>query len=223
MTYIPSLHRWEGNEHALNAFNNPSTTSLPLNKENVYSHRHSNSGSTIFDGRSAGLAPARTNNASPPRPALISQISAAGVRIEGGMVFDPQRMKWLKLDPRMKLDPNGAMSPSSVSIEEEEDPFAGLEDLKDERTSMMSPASFALPGAEGRDSIGGVTDEMSLGEEFDIGPGFIKRQRHEEIEWARRVELWMTGSAQHHINEGWKWAIRDVAREYEGGTPTTFR
>jgi hypothetical protein len=103
MVYNPQLQRWEGNEHALTKFENPSTSTLPLHptyKDNHSHHHHTNSiPSTI------ALAP-RDHNAgprhgSPPRPALISQISTTrGVVVERGMVFDPQRMTWLKIDSR---------------------------------------------------------------------------------------------------------------------------
>ena len=117
------------------------------------------------------------------------------------MVFDPERMRWLKLDPRMDL---GAGRASLVmSEEEEEDPFAGLADLRDERAE------------EEKENFGGV-DEWEIGEEFDVGPGFVKRQRTEEGEWRRRVELWMVDGRESADVE-WRWAIREVAREYSGG------
>src|SRR5438045_2719071 len=65
----------------------------------------------------------------PPRPALISNITSGsmrGVQVVGGMIFDPQRMCWLN-------NANG----ENLDGLEEDDPFEGLEDLKDDETSNM--------------------------------------------------------------------------------------
>ena len=117
------------------------------------------------------------------------------------MVFDPERMRWLKLDPRIDQAARRASLVMSEG-EEEEDPFAGLADLKDEREE------------EEKENFGAI-DEWGIGEEFDVGPGFVKRQRTEEGEWRRRVELWMV-EGREGAGVDWKWAIREVAREYSG-------
>jgi hypothetical protein len=214
MTYNPTLHRWEGNEHALTAFNNPSTTSLPLHKENNFYHHHSRS----IPANIALATNPPPRHGSPPRPALITPMTGAatGVRIERGMVFDPQQMRWLKLDPRsLNADPS-VLSPGSVSIEEDDDPFAGLDDLKDER-DVVEPGT----GGENKENVygssagGGSIDDWAIGEEFDVGPTFIKRQKFEEAEWQRRVERWMLGRSD--ADQGWKWEVRHVARDYHEG------
>ena len=206
MTFNPTLHRWEGNDNVLDAFNNPSTTSLPLQKESTFYHHHTSS-------IPANLALATNQpprHASPPRPALITPMTGAnaGVRVERGMVFDPQQMRWLKLNARALNDPSGMISPGSVSIDDEEDPFAGLDDLKDEK-NMVEPGT----GGENKENLPSTTDAWAVGEEFDVGPGFVKRQRFEETEWQRRVERWMAGRDEG--DERWKWEVRDVARDYE--------
>lgn len=227
MVYNPTLQRWEGNEEALVSFSHPntSTTTLALTTASTptfappgnqmgrpHDRSHSMSHTALssihaahqksFSARAARLAqpsaPAPTP--SPPRPALISQISVPrGVQYEGRMVFDPVKMTWLKA-ARPSNDPR---SPSEA--DEEEDPFAGLDDLKDNESVV------------GGNGVGGVgsqdpEDPAFVGEEFDVGPGFIRRQRDEEAIWRRRVEGWVDGFRDGGEQRGgWRWAIRDFA------------
>jgi hypothetical protein len=220
MTYNPTLHRWEGNEHALTKFENPSTSTLPLHpthKDNHSHHHHTNSipSALALAPRDLNAAPPR--HGSPPRPALISNISATrGVVVERGMVFDPQQMKWLKIDARSlaaaNVDPavlaaGGALGPGSISVEEEEDPFAAIEDLVDEKAAQVAP------GAGGIKDTGKVNEDWIVGEEFDLGPAFVRKQRAEEAEWRRRIGAWMVG--REAMGEEWRWEIRRVAERYE--------
>jgi hypothetical protein len=233
MVYNPTMQRWEGNEEALASFTtlpNTSTTTLalttastptfappghPLNRPHDRSHSMShNALSSIhaaqksFSSRMAKIAPPPPAQAvpmpvpSPPRPALISHISAPrGVLHEGRMVFDPVKMKWLKA-ARHSNDPR---SPSEFD-DDEEDPFAGIEDFKDNES--VAGRSNA-PGDVGSPD---VQDPSFVGEEFDVGPGFIRRQREEEAIWRRRVEGWVGGLRETGEQRGgWKWAIREFA------------
>ena len=227
MTYNPILQRWEGNEDALAPFSHPntSTTTLALTTASTptfappnhkfYSHdrSHSISHSALTAIQSAHAQKPISSRAvnigppSPPRaPALISHISTArGVQVERGMVFDPRKMRWLKIGrSSLSADPR---SPS-IDLEDEEDPFAGLEDLKDDDNKTNAS------GAQGFSS-GGLADAPQfeepsfVGEEFDLGPSFIRRQREEENVWRRRVEGWVGGLRDD--NQGWRWAVRDLA------------
>jgi hypothetical protein len=133
------------------------------------------------------------------------------------MVFDPERMKWLKVDPRSFADPSNTLTPGSVSIEDEDDPFAGIDDLPDDRANI-APGS----GGANKENEGPQADEWALGEEFDLGPTFIKRQRNEEVEWRRWAEKWFPGGEKWEGHSGglgrrdsWKWEIRRVAERYE--------
>lgn len=226
MVYNPTLQRWEGNEEALVSFSHPntSTTTLalttastptfappgnPLGRMHDRSHSISHTAlSSIhaaqksFSSRAAKLAspPAPIPVPSPPRPALISQISVPrGVQYEGRMVFDPVKMTWLKA-PRPSNDPR---PPSE--LDEDEDPFAGLDDLKDD-------ASVAGGNAAGGVGSPNPDEPNFVGEEFDVGPGFIRRQREEEAAWRRRVEGWVGGIRDTGEQRGgWRWAIRDFA------------
>lgn len=239
MTYNPSLQRWEGNEEELVSFSHPntSTTTLalttastptfappsnypgrPHDRSHSMSHTalssiHAAQAHRSFSARAAKLsqppAPAPAPAPSPPRPALISQISVPrSVQYEGRMVFDPVKMTWLKA-PRPH---NDVRSPSEA--DEDEDPFAGLEDLKDNES---------VAGGNGMSGTGtpNPDDPAFVGEEFDVGPSFIRRQRDEESIWRRRVEGWVGGLRDNGEQRGgWRWAIRDFAASASAGGPT---
>ncbi|KAF2261678.1 hypothetical protein CC78DRAFT_345695 [Lojkania enalia] len=229
MTYNPTLQRWEGNEDALVPFSHPntSTTTLALTTAStptfappthpLHSHDRSHSISHTalsavhaaqksVSSRAVKVAPAP----SPPRaPALISQRSTPAIQVNKGMIFDPHLMKWLKM-------PKGSGNPRSPSVDqddEEEDPFAGLEDLKDND----NVSNFGATGAISSGDVDGarIDDPAFLGEEFDLGPSFVRRQENEETQWRRKVEKWFGGLRNNGESKhgGWRWAIRDVAQE----------
>lgn len=136
---------------------------------------------------------------SPPRPALITNVSGAqGVQVVGGMVFDPQKMCWLKMGGKR----SDVRSPSLGGEEDDdEDPFGGIEDLKESKT-----AGERASGSRGA----AVGSEWLIGEEFDLGPEFIRRQREEETAWRTRVSAWF-GAAREGEGDEYKWAIREIA------------
>lgn len=113
---------------------------------------------------------------SPPRPALITNGNASkmDVQVVNGMVFDPEQMCWVKLS-----DEDG-----------EKDPFEGLDDL----TECPQDSTAVANQAAGQFKQG----EFAVGEEFDAGPVFIRRQRDEEIKWRRWTRHWVQRS-----NSGW--------------------
>jgi hypothetical protein len=241
MTYNPILQRWEGNEDALAPFSHPntSTTTLALTtastptfappNQRLYTHDRSHSISHTaltaiqtaqqqqqkpISSRAVNIGPP-----SPPRaPALISHISTArGVQVERGMVFDPRKMCWLKLGrSSLGADPR---SPS-VDMDEEEDPFAGLEDLKDD-DNKTSAKGAGVPASGGLLDAPKFNEPTFVGEEFDLGPSFIRRQREEENVWRRRVEGWVGGIRDH--NQNWRWAVRDLATLASQATTMTNR
>lgn len=124
MRYNPLLFRWEGNENALAPFDIP--------PPDFYARTGSPVASTI-DRKAQGSPVASGGKAS---VALISNIGpVSGVQVVGGMVFDPSQMRWLKVkeDDASHSNPFGGNNNNhSVEVEEEEDVFAGLEDLKEE-------------------------------------------------------------------------------------------
>ena len=179
MLYNPQLYRWEGNENALAPFDAP----LPMSP-----------GSPSSKG--LGIQ---------TKPALIANVgNVKGVQVVGGMVFDPQRMCWLKMAPntfsRHGRSESGGMSPATE--DDEEDVFAGLDDL-DDGNSKISAAT----GQGGKESSL-ADDEWLVGEEFDVGPEFIRRQRVEEEKWRRKVEGWVGEGVGRDEGQEWKWAIR---------------
>ena len=183
MQWNPTLFRWEGNENALAPFDVPVTPQSP----------------TLASGGKTKAA-----------PALIANVGATkGVQVVGGMVFDPQRMCWLKMAPanlpsfhHQRSGSSNPMSPDT--IEEDEDPFAGLEDLVESRERI------SVGGASGRKDEPGskpmMDDEWLVGEEFDVGPAFVQRQRTEEEKWRRKVEGW--DDEERKEEEEWRWGIR---------------
>jgi hypothetical protein len=196
MYYNPYTFRWEGNENELSSFDassSPSIASVPttLNREKDNPHAY------------------REKENTTPRPALITNIGASqGVQVVGGMVFDPQRMCWLKMPPQSDLNSKAlgvenrdAMDPFD-DLEDEEDVFKDVPDLEDDKEG----------GDEGRKSEGasGLKDEWLVGEEFDVGPEFVRRQREEEDRWRRKVEKWIGGERDAGGDAEWRWRIRDV-------------
>ncbi|KAF6820011.1 Protein byr4 [Colletotrichum sojae] len=178
MFYNPDTYRWEGNENVLNAFDPPASSPSTAS---LPQHMIQN------------------KEASTPRPALITNIShTKGVQVVGGMVFDPQNMCWLKLGPQTNPkseipDPMDGFN----ALDDDEDVFKDIPDLED------TTGDFKEPGR-----VSEVKDEWLVGEEFDVGPEFVRRQREEEDRWRKKCEKWLgTGDRDR---EAWRWAIRDI-------------
>ena len=217
MVYNATKQQWEGNETMVYNFpDNPSTSTLPLPPTHGLNHSHHHHTSSIPINLALGARENTTGprHGSPPRPALISNVNSnRGPRIERGMVFDPDKMTWLKVNQRELSDPVNPLTPGSASIEEDEDPFAGIDDLPDERAKVQP----GMGGANKENSAaGGMDDDWNLGEEFDLGQRFIKRQRTEEVEWRKWTEKWFpSGTPRSEDGEAWKWEIRRVAERYQ--------
>ena len=188
MTYNPILQRWEGNDGALSRFTTPTPTSAqphvsrfptshahPHPYRNLQHHGHTNSTPNLRRPSTTTL-----NGGSPPRatPALITNMGAGGrgVQVERGMVFDPQRMCWLKLDSKAKQARRKSQDPYAMSIDgesldrggdqddddDDDDPFKGLEDLKDENTDSRPPTAIRATAATPVDPrAGGLTVSSS--------------------------------------------------------------
>ncbi|KAK9449359.1 uncharacterized protein V1518DRAFT_373387 [Limtongia smithiae] len=130
----------------------------------------------------------------PPRPSLITnQQSTKGVQVVGGMVFDPVRMCWFKASDVINADA-GAVEDED---EDEEDPFAGFEDFGDDDAFPSSSGgaggfnTAARTSGNARSDAGNVYGEFVVGEEFDVGPAFVRKQMEEEDRWRRKVQGWM--------------------------------
>jgi hypothetical protein len=210
MHYNPLLFRWEGNENALAPFDVPDF--------------HPRGGSPPGHGGQGQASPGTKANL-----ALISNVGSTvtGVQVVGGMVFDPSQMRWLKLAENSDGTTAGLRG-GSVQIEEEEDVFAGLEDLKEEdetrsRSGTLQMQGMGMQSGEGgRGSFGEADgghssgDEWGLSEEFDVGPEFVRRQRNEEERWRRKVEKWLRRDGEEEEYQGpdgsggWRWALREL-------------
>lgn len=198
MVYNPQTLRWEGNENTLQHFEMPPPLETP-----TPTGRNATSYMDLHRGPPS----------SPPRPALIAPMSTTnGVQVNGGMVFDPRQMKWLKL--KEGRDVSGPLSPSITDGGEEDDAFAGIEDLNDERSpapNFSGAASNYGPGLASPVSIA-TAGAGEIHEEFDLGPKFIETQQTEESAWRWRCGLWFMDD-EPRIDDGrWRWAIRDIAR-----------
>lgn len=197
MYYNPYTYRWEGNECDLSQFDlpsSPSTCSIPSSiayKENRHNYRE--------------------KETSTPRPALIQHVkSMHNVQVVGGMVFDPQRMCWLKISSQQRKDIN-SLDDIANSIDsfndDEEDVFKDVPDLEESRA--CDPSTGGLKNDNYR-------EDFLVGEEFDVGPEFIKRQREEEERWKRKLEKWI--QAEFGIdrdNPDWRWVIRGMVLNHE--------
>ncbi|KAJ2970323.1 hypothetical protein NQ176_g8246 [Zarea fungicola] len=184
MYYNADTFRWEGNENALNAFDHTSTQS-PVPS-------------------SAQLS--RDRDAMTPRPALITNISSTkGVQVVGGMVFDPQNMCWLKIGHQ-----NNPTSEASDTLDgfnalddDEEDVFKDIPDLDDK----------SADDTRGKGRVSDIKDEWLVGEEFDVGPEFIRRQREEEDRWRRKCEKWVGRGSRDR--DTWRWTIRELVSQFD--------
>ncbi|KAH7321181.1 cytokinesis regulator [Stachybotrys elegans] len=184
MFYNADTFKWEGNENALNAFEPPMTT--PTATANP-SH----------------LLPAK--EVTTPRPALITNISATkGVQVVGGMVFDPQNMCWLKIGQPTK------------AVSETSDPLDGFDALEDEDDVFKDIPDLEEPGGDedGNGRVSDIKDEWLVGEEFDVGPEFIRRQREEEDRWRKKCEKWSNRGPRDR--EAWRWTIRELVSQFGG-------
>ena len=189
MSWNPILFRWEGNEHALVPFEVP----IP---------------------QPTALASPKSPGGGKAAPALIANVGATkGVQMSGGMVFDPQRMCWLKMAPQHGELRHGSgpdpMSPDT--IDDDDDPFAGLDDLDDGTKAKSTAGQGKDDGLSGTAAAKGSPDEWLVGEEFDVGPEFVRRQKAEEERWRSKVDGWVGEEVVRDGGMGrggWRWAIR---------------
>ncbi|PHH65178.1 hypothetical protein CDD81_3309 [Ophiocordyceps australis] len=183
MFYNADTYCWEGNENALNAFDGSSSTP-----------------STISAAQHFG----KDRDAMTPRPALITNISATkGVQVVGGMFFDPQNMCWIKIGPQKNVGSDaGDTMDGFNALEDEADVFKDIPDLEDKSADDR---------ADGR--ISDMKDDWLVGEEFDVGPEFIRRHREEEERWRRKCGMWVGRGLRNR--EAWRWTIRDLVSQFD--------
>ncbi|KAI0403491.1 hypothetical protein F4802DRAFT_571632 [Xylaria palmicola] len=143
----------------------------------------------------------RDKDTGTPRPLLITNINTKKeIRRMGDMVFDPQNMCWLEVK---STPPNGLPADDPMAgfaALEEEDPFKDIPDLEDKVSSTSGPGRAC-----------DVREDWLVGEEFDVGPEFVRRQHEEEARWRRKCEKW-TGKVSYNRTD-WRWAIRDIVMQ----------
>ncbi|KAI2611430.1 uncharacterized protein GGS25DRAFT_195773 [Hypoxylon fragiforme] len=140
----------------------------------------------------------RDREGSTSRPVLITNMTATkGVKRVGNMIFDPQNMCWLKADSTTPLS-NDPME--GFNAMDDDDPFKDIPDLDDKDKDSIS-------GGRGSD----LRDDWLVGEEFDVGPEFIRRQHEEESRWHRKCANW-SGSGERDRTD-LRWALRKMIME----------
>ncbi|KAG5926747.1 hypothetical protein E4U42_002983 [Claviceps africana] len=203
MYYNADTFQWEGNENALHAFD--ATLSTPT--------------STAANAAAAAASMAahhyqtRDKDVGTPRPALITNISATkGVQVVSGMVFDPQNMCWLKLGRHSKARSEATTDTMDGfdALDDEDDVFRDIPDLDD---NMGEEDRHGEGGGSGRGRVSDVKDDWLVGEEFDVGPEFIRRQREEEDRWRKKCEKWV-GRGPRDLDI-WRWTIRDLVSQVD--------
>ncbi|KYK55772.1 hypothetical protein DCS_07736 [Drechmeria coniospora] len=171
---------WEGNENALNTFDKAPTHPPRITPMAQHLVREKEA-------------------ATPPRPALISNISATtGIRVVGGMVFDPEQMCWLKAGSQSDTRSDAGDDMDGFDAFDDEDVFKNITDLDEKSASGDKEEGW------GSD----IKDDWPVGEEFDVGPEFVRREREEEANWRKISEKWAGRSQRDQIK--WRWAIRDI-------------
>jgi hypothetical protein len=186
MFYNSETFRWEGNENALNAFDAGLSTPTPP---------------------SASAIP-REKEVATPRPALITNISQTkGVQVVGGMVFDPQNMCWLKIGSSgdAKAETGESLDAINSTEDDDDDVFKDIPDLDDNAADEE--------GGRGRGRVSDIQDEWLVGEEFDVGPEFVRRQREEEERWRKKCDKWVARGPRDR--EAWRWTIRELVSQFD--------
>lgn len=180
MYYNAETFRWEGNENALNAFEPPASSPS-----------------------TTSLRMTREKESTTPRLGLITNINATkGVQVVGQMVFDPQNMCWLKMASSAVSGKSDADTMDGFNaFDDEDDVFKDIPDLEEKQSDQAIER-----GGHGR--ISDLKDEWFVGEEFDVGPEFIRRQREEEDRWRKKCERWTNSVPRNE--EAWRWSIRGI-------------
>ncbi|KAG6001608.1 hypothetical protein E4U21_004011 [Claviceps maximensis] len=217
MYYNADTFQWEGNENALHVFD--ATLSTPPTSAAAIANAAAAASASGATGMTTNHHQARDKDvASTPRPALITNFSATkGVQVVSGMVFDPQNMCWLKLGRHGKARSEATTDTMDGfdALDDEDDVFKDIPDLDDNNNSNNTTEEERRGegGGSGRGRISEVKDDWLVGEEFDVGPEFIRRQREEEDRWRKKCEKWV-GRGPRDLDM-WRWTIRDLVSQVD--------
>jgi len=197
MQFNTITNTWEGNENVLNAFDNASVDRKKTSTPNA----------------NASVSPSRRNNTT-PRPALIAPLSHnTGIQTTAPMVFDPVAMKWLKVPKsqvRVRHDisasvtsgsftsgahANTAMSITTATEDDEDDPFAGIPDIAEDRqieagagSRKKSTKRNSLDSGDSSDED--ADEEQLIREHFDVGPEFARLQTVRVAKIQKKLQNW---------------------------------
>ncbi|KAG6015800.1 hypothetical protein E4U54_002968 [Claviceps lovelessii] len=214
MYYNADTFQWEGNENALRAFDAPLATPTSATALATAAAAAAAAAAATATAMTANHYQTRDKDMVTPRPALITNISATkGVQVVSGMVFDPQNMCWLKLGRHGKARSEATTDTMDGfdALDDEDDVFKDIPDLDDNNTTEEERRGEG--GASGRGRISDVKDDWLVGEEFDVGPEFVRRQREEEDRWRKKCEKWV-GRGPRDLDM-WRWTIRDLVSQVD--------
>lgn len=124
------------------------------------------------------------------------------------MVFDPIRMCWLKMGGQGQDKSDADTMDGFDALDDEEDVFKDVPDLQDSPDKELGEV-----GGRKSEGASGLKDDWLVGEEFDVGPEFIRRQREEEERWRRKCEKWVGANKDRGGDDLWRWSIRDVVNQ----------
>ncbi|KAI9852051.1 MAG: hypothetical protein M1838_002020 [Thelocarpon superellum] len=220
MHYNPMLFRWEGNENALAPFDVPLP---PPSRAQGHSRQisplsHPVPADLKLDPPSQRPALITHVNSASPTVQVVGGMVFDPHRMCWLKLSHHRRSSKLRkssrgdVDDDIDADSDGEFDDQALSEgEDSDDPFAGLDDLDDrpaKLTASPSPGSKSRPntshsqasnaGRRGKSPVKGPEDEWLVGEEFDVGPEFIRRQRDEEDRWRRKVLAWIGSASSSH-------------------------
>lgn len=202
MKWNPSLYSWQGNEEEFDQ--------LEWNTDNHTQAPFANGPPPLAAGVSASqTSPGSQANAAKVTPALICNPSGASkaAHIVGGMVFDPERMCWL-----------AARRQDSACQDDDEDPFAGIEDLVERQFGVATPSFRSVSSSTWTtekalaELRAGDDDLPVVSEAFDVGPAFVARCRSEDAKCVQKVAAWVRVEGREEVGRNWCHEIRGKCR-----------
>lgn len=123
-------------------------------------------------------------------------------KTESNMVFDNVQMRWQRQGDAEEEDPFGNLS-------SDDDAKANSRDqslLIGKPQSNSSPAT-ARTSSRGAQSVlsRSTMEEFPVGEEFDVGPSFVRRQREADMRWRASIIGWQrTREAAQRRDDLWE-------------------
>lgn len=141
------------------------------------------------------------------QPKLISKNAAKPSKekrhIVGKMLFDPEKLCWVSMDP-------------------EDDPFQDIDSLEESRKVpkplRMRPSSKFARGPSTTSTIMTSTTTSSYGdtqeaeEEFDLSADKVEKFRHEDDKWTRKVKNWFP-YADEPVDYSFMYEIRRMVKK----------